>query len=143
VRSTRSRPNAVLGTAHVLVIGDEPVTINLLRSELRAAGCEVTGELDWIEGKRRALADDVALVVLGRMGSGSDGLDVLMGMRRHQPAVPIIVLSAQAELSDRLAAFEAGATDFLAKPFAPGELVARVRAQLRRAACTWTDRGCN
>jgi DNA-binding response OmpR family regulator len=119
------------------------VTINLLRSGLRAEGCEVTGESDWIEGERRALADDVALVVLGRMGSGSDGLDVLMGVRQHQPAVPIIVLSAQAELADRLAAFEAGATDFLAKPFAPGELVARVRAQLRRAAWMWTDRRWN
>jgi DNA-binding response OmpR family regulator len=96
----------------------------------------VTAASDGIEGERRALADDVTLVVLDRMVSGSDRLDVLMALSQRKPGLPIILLGARAEVGDRIAAFDAGATDFLAKPFSPGELVARMRAQLRRAA--WT-----
>jgi len=121
---------------HVLVIGDEPAVIDLLRSKLQAEGYEVTAASDGIEGERRALADDVTLVVLDRRVSGRYGLDVLMVVSQRKPALPIIVLSARAEVADRIAAFDASATGFLAKPFSPGELVARVRAQLRRAA--WT-----
>jgi len=126
----------VLGTGHVLAIGDEPATVNLLRSSLQTEGFEVTGASDWTEAERRALADDVTLVALDRTVSGSNRLDVLMALSQRKPALPIIVLSARAEVGDRIAAFDAGATDFLAKPFSPGELVARVHAQPRRAA--WT-----
>jgi two-component system OmpR family response regulator len=126
----------VLSTGRVLVIGNEPAIVNLLRSSLRAEGFGVTGASDGIEGEQRALADDVTLVVLDRIVSGRDGLDVLKLVRQQKPELRIIVLSARAAVADRIAAFDAGATDFLAKPFSPGELVARVRAQLRRAA--WT-----
>jgi two-component system OmpR family response regulator len=126
----------VLSTGRVLVIGNEPAIVNLLRSSLRTEGFGVTGASDGIEGEQRALADDVTLVVLDRIVAGRDGLDVLKIVRQQKPELRIIVLSARAEVADRIAAFDAGATDFLAKPFSPGELVARVRAQLRRAA--WT-----
>lgn len=125
-----------LGAGHVLVIGEDSAVLDLLRSRLQAEGVEVTGATDWIEGQRCALAGDVTLVVLDRMVSGSDRLDVLMALSQRKPGLPIIVLGACAEVGDRIAAFDAGATDFLAKPFSPGELAARVRAQLRRAA--WT-----
>jgi len=119
---------------HVLVIAVSPAIVNVLRSRLRAGGLEVTGASNWIEGERRALADDVTLVVLDQIVPGRDALDVIMVVRHRKPALPIIVLSDHAEVADRIAAFDAGASDFLAKPFSPGELVARVRAQLRRAA---------
>ena len=123
-----------VGAGHVLVIGDAPAVVDLLRAQLRAEGVEVTGASDEIEGIRRASGDDVTLVVLDRIVSGRDGLAILMLVSQRRPALPIIVLSARAGVADRIAAFDAGATDVLAKPFAPGELVARVRAQLRRAA---------
>jgi DNA-binding response OmpR family regulator len=124
----------VLGT--VLVIGNEPAFVDLLRSRLQVEGFEVTCASDGIEGEQRALADDVTLMVLDRIVAGRDRLDVLKLVRQQKPELRIIVLSARAEVAERIMALDAGATDFLAKPFSSGELVARVRAQLRRAA--WT-----
>jgi len=124
----------VPGAGHVLVIGDAPTVVHLLRAELQADGFTVTGASDGIEGQRRALDHDVTLIVLDRMVPWPDGLDMLRLMRQHRPALPIIVLSTRAEVADRIAAFDAGATGVLAKPFSSGELVARVHAQLRRAA---------
>jgi DNA-binding response OmpR family regulator len=122
--------------ANVLVIGDSRGIVDVLRSSLQADGHEVTSTADVIKGERLALAHDVTLVVLGRTVSARDGLDVVTDVRRGRPGVRIIVLSDYAEVGDRIAAFDAGATDFLASPFSPEELVAHVRAQLRRAA--WT-----
>lgn len=130
-----------LGAGLVLVIGEDSAVLDLLRSRLQAEGVEVTGATDWIEGQRCALAGDVTLVVLDRPVSGSDGLDVLVVLRERKPELRVIVLCARTEVVDRIGAFDAGATDFLAKPFSSGELMARVRAQLRRAAWTWPDRG--
>lgn len=117
----------------VLVIEDEPAIVDFVRRGLQTEGFEVTCASDGTEGERRALADDVDLVVLDRMLPGRDGLEVLAAVRRRKPALPVIVISARAEAADRIMAFDAGATDFLSKPFSFGELVARVRAQLRRA----------
>jgi DNA-binding response OmpR family regulator len=113
----------VLGT--VLVIGNEPAFVDLLRSRLQVEGFEVTCASDGIEGEQRALADDVTLVVLDRIVAGRDGLDVLKLVRQQKPELRIIVLSARAEVAERIVALDAGATDFLAKPFSSGELVAR------------------
>jgi DNA-binding response OmpR family regulator len=126
----------VLGRGQILVIGDEPAIASLLRSGLADEGVGVMAASDGIEGERLALADDVSLVVLDQTVSDSEWLNVLMALRRRKPDVRIIVLSARADVADRIAAFDAGASDFLAKPFSAGELIARVRAQLRRAA--WT-----
>jgi len=120
----------------VLVIGSEPALVNCLRSRLQAEGVEVTDVPDEIDGTRRAAGDDVTLLVLDRIASAHDGLDTLTLVHQRRPTLPIIVLSARADVADRIAALDAGATDFLAKPFSPRELEARVRAQLRRAA--WT-----
>jgi DNA-binding response OmpR family regulator len=122
--------------ANVLVIGDSWGIVDVLRSSLQADGHEVTSTGDVLEGERLALAHDVTLVLVGRTDSARDGLDVVMHVRRGNPGVRIIVLSDCAEVGDRIAAFDAGASDFLASPFSSEELVAHMRAQLRRAA--WT-----
>jgi len=98
-----------VGAGHVLVIGDAPAVVDLLRAQLRAEGVEVTGASDEIEGIRRASGDDVTLVVLDRIVSGRDGLAILMLVSQRRPALPIIVLSARAGVADRIAAFDAGA----------------------------------
>lgn len=119
---------------HVLVIGDDPAIVTLLRLRLHAEDLEVTGTQDLAEGKRRALADDVSLVILDRVVCGGELVGVLMGFRHRKPELSVIVLNDRADVADRIEAFDAGATDVVAKPFSTGELAARVVAHLRRAA---------
>ncbi len=119
----------------ILVIEDKPAIAAGLRLELPTEAFEVTSASNGIEGERLALADDVSLVI-DLIVSGRDDLGLLTAVRRRKPALPVIVLSSRAEVANRIAALDAGANDFLAEPFSSGELVARVRAQLRRAA--WT-----
>ncbi len=118
---------------HVLMIEDEPGISDFVRRGLQAEGFEVSCASDGIDGERKALADGVDLVVLDLSLPGRDGLDVLSAVRRGKPALPVIVISARAEAAARIMAFDAGATDFLAKPFSFAELAGCVCAQLRRA----------
>ena len=115
----------------VLVIEDEPAIADFVQRGLEAQGYDVSSVGDGIEGERRALAEPVDLVVLDRMLPGRDGLSVLQRLRQDKPALPVIVLSARAEVEDRVAGLDAGATDYLVKPFSFDELAARVRAHLR------------
>ncbi len=117
----------------ILVIEDTPAIAGRLQPKLQSEGLEVTCASNEIEGERHALADDVSLVVLDLTVSGRHDLDLLTAVRELKPALPIIVLSSRAEVADRIAALDAGANDFLAKPFSPDELAARVLAQLWRA----------
>lgn len=98
-----------------------------------AEGFEVRTAADGIEGERLALGAAVDLVVLDWMLPGRNGMDVLAAIRRERPALPVIVLTARGELEDRIEGLDAGATDYIAKPFAFEELAARVRAHLRQA----------
>jgi two-component system, OmpR family, response regulator len=84
-----------------------------------------------VEGERRALGDAVDLVILDVMLPGRDGMAVLGEIRRRRPAMPVIVLTAREGVGDRVAGLDAGATDYVVKPFAFDELAARVRAHLR------------
>ena len=117
----------------MVVIEDEPGIRDFLSRGLKPEGFDVICGTEGAEGGRLALADGVDLVLLDRTLPDQDGLEVLKVIRQHRPALPVIVISARAEAEDRLAAFDAGASDFMAKPFALAELVARVRARLRRA----------
>lgn len=115
------------------MVEDEFGIADFLRRGLEAEGFDVLTATDGVEGERLALASAVDLVVLDRMLPGRDGLEVLAAIRRERPALPVILLTARGEIEDRIEGLDAGATDYLGKPFAFDELVARVRAHLRQA----------
>ena len=113
------------------MIEDEVTIADFIVRGLRAEGYLVEAATDGLVGLERALAGEVALVVLDRMLPGLDGLAVLRAIREARPGVPVIMLTARAEVADRVEGLDAGATDYLVKPFAFAELAARVRVQLR------------
>jgi DNA-binding response OmpR family regulator len=129
-----ARPNDLVSAARVLVVEDEPGIVDFVRRGLEAAGFEVQTALDGIEGERLALKDSFDAIVLDLMLPGRSGLEILASVRRARPSVPVIVLTARGEIEDRVAGLDAGAVDYLVKPFSLAELVARVRAQLRVVA---------
>jgi len=118
-------------SARVLLIEDEPGIVDFVRRGLEAEGFAVEAALDGIEGERLALRGSFDAIVLDLMLPGRSGLEVLESVRRVTPSVPVIVLTARGEIEDRVGGLEAGAVDYLVKPFSMAELVARVRAQLR------------
>jgi two-component system, OmpR family, KDP operon response regulator KdpE len=117
----------------VLVVDDEPQILRGLRTNLVARGYEVDTAADGETALELAVRDrpDVVIVDLGL--PGIDGIDVIRGLRTWT-AVPIIVLSAREQESEKVAALDAGADDYVTKPFGMGELLARVRASERRQA---------
>ena len=115
----------------ILVVEDEAGIADFVSRGLAAEGHQVDVAADGLTGERLALTTDVDLVVLDRLLPGRDGMDVLRGIRAAKPALPVIVLTALGEVSDRVEGLDAGATDYLRKPFAFSELAARVRAHLR------------
>jgi DNA-binding response OmpR family regulator len=117
--------------ARVLVIEDEPGIVDFVRRGLQSEGFLVESAMDGIEGERLALSDSFDAIVLDLMLPGRSGLEVLARVRHAKPSVPVIVLTARGEIEDRVAGLDAGAVDYLVKPFSIAELVARVRAQLR------------
>jgi DNA-binding response OmpR family regulator len=118
----------------ILVIEDEPGIVDFLERGLRAHGFDVVAALDGETGSERAASDDVDLVVLDLMLPGRSGLQVLESLRTSRPGLPVIVLTALDEVEHRVTGLDAGATDYLTKPFSLNELAARIRAQLRMAA---------
>jgi DNA-binding response OmpR family regulator len=115
----------------VLVVDDEPKIVDVVRDYLIAAGFTVTTATDGPSALDRARAQPPDLVVLDLGLPGIDGLDVARELHRRSP-VPIIMLTARSDEVDRVLGLELGADDYLVKPFSPRELVARVRAVLRR-----------
>ncbi len=117
----------------ILVIDDEPRIAEICSDYLSAAGFNVLTAADGARGLALARKEKPDLVVLDLMLPEMDGLDVCRELRRES-AVPIIMLTARVEESDKLVGLELGADDYLTKPFSPRELVARVRVVLRRGA---------
>lgn len=115
----------------ILVVDDEPKIARLARDYLERAGFGVLTAGDGPTALAIARSDRPDLIVLDLNLPGMDGLDVGRALRR-QSAVPIIMLTARVEETDRLIGLELGADDYITKPFSPRELVARVRAVLRR-----------
>jgi DNA-binding response OmpR family regulator len=117
--------------ASVLLVEDEPGIVDFVRRGFEAEGFSVQSAADGREGERLALAGSFDAVVLDLMLPGRDGLEVLASLRKTKPGLPVIVLTARGELEERIAGLDAGAVDYLVKPFSLLELRARVRAQLR------------
>ncbi len=118
----------------MLVIEDEPGIVDFVRRGLESEGFAVASATDGLEGERLALGGEFDAVVLDLMLPGRPGLEILQALQRARPTTPVIVLTARGEIEDRVAGLEAGAVDYLVKPFSVAELVARVRAQLRVVA---------
>src|ERR1700726_4430503 len=119
----------------ILIVDDEPKIVQLTRDYLEHAGFSVltaTGGKSALEVARSRKPD---LVVLDLGLPDLDGLDVMRAVRR-ETNLPIVVLTARSEETDKLVGLELGADDYVTKPFSPKELVARVRAVLRRAEAT-------
>jgi DNA-binding response OmpR family regulator len=118
--------------ATILVVDDEPRIVQLVRDYLEHGGFTVMVASDGHAALRSARTGRPDLIVLDLGLPGLDGLDVARSLRRES-AVPIIMLTARTDETDKLVGLELGADDYLTKPFSPKELVARVRAVLRRA----------
>ena len=117
----------------ILVVEDEAGIADFLARGLKAEGYGVTVATDGIAGERLALSPGTDLVILDRMLPGRDGIEVLASIRRSKPSLPVILLTAKAEVADRVEGLDLGATDYVTKPFAFDELLARLRARLREA----------
>jgi two-component system alkaline phosphatase synthesis response regulator PhoP len=122
----------------VLVVDDEPEIVRLVRDYLERAGFAVTVASDGDGALRAARQRRPDIVILDLGLPGLDGLDVARTLRRDAE-VPIIMLTARTEEVDRVAGLELGADDYVTKPFSPRELVARVRAVLRRTESARTQ----
>lgn len=116
----------------VLVVEDDRKVAEALRAGLAAEGFDVTVSRTGEDGYFRATTEPYDVLVLDLGLPGRDGLEILGGLRAQHLSVPVLVLTARDALEDRIAGFDRGADDYLVKPFAFAELVARLRALLRR-----------
>src|ERR687883_2117434 len=118
----------------ILVTEDEPRILSFLARGLEAEGFSVDSAVDGAEALRRVGGAHYDLVVLDLLLPHVNGLTVLSELRRSQPELPVVILSARADLATKLRGFALGANDYVPKPFSLDELIARIRAHLRRGA---------
>ncbi|GIN70811.1 DNA-binding response regulator [Bacillus sp. J14TS2] len=117
----------------VLVIDDEPSIVTLLQFNLEKAGFAVITAGDGNSGLQKALEEDPTLIILDLMLPGMDGMDVCKTIRQEKLKTPILMLTAKDDEFDKVLGLELGADDYLTKPFSPREVIARVKAILRRS----------
>ena len=144
--SATSRPSSsnvveqpsTAGTAdkrsRILIVEDEPAMVEGLRDNFEYEGYEVISAADGVMGLERALADNPDLVVLDVMMPRMSGLDVCKQLKAKRPGLPIIMLTARGQEIDKVVGLELGADDYVTKPFSIRELMARVKAVLRRVS---------
>jgi len=120
----------------ILVVEDEPKTGDYLKQGLTEAGFMVDLARDGLDGLHLALTEDYDLTVLDVMLPGIEGWQVLQGIRKSGKDISVLFLTARDSIDDRVKGLELGADDYLVKPFAFSELLARVRTLLRRGAKT-------
>src|SRR2546428_3980136 len=118
----------------ILIVEDEPAMVAGLRDNFEYEGYDIISGSDGAEGLDRALADNPDLVVLDVMMPRMSGLDVCKQLKVKRPALPIIMLTARGQEIDKVVGLELGADDYVTKPFSIRELMARVKAVLRRVS---------
>jgi len=118
----------------LLIIEDEKKIADFIKRGLKEEGYAADVALDGEEGRLLATTNDYDLIVLDLMLPGVDGMTLCRNLRSRGSSVPIIMLTAKDRVEDKVLGLEAGATDYVTKPFAFAELLARIRAQLRQSA---------
>ncbi len=116
----------------ILLIEDEPGLVLTLRKRLESEGFGVKVAGNGDEGLQQAIQEPIDLVLLDVMMPGRDGFEVCSEIRRHKEFLPIIMLTARSQTMDKVLGFRLGADDYLTKPFQMAELIARIKALLRR-----------
>lgn len=116
----------------ILVVDDEQSIVTLLQYNLEQAGYEVITAQDGSEGFEKAITDAPDLIVLDLMLPSIDGMEICKQLRQRKVMTPILMLTAKDDEFDKVLGLELGADDYMTKPFSPREIIARVKAILRR-----------
>jgi two-component system alkaline phosphatase synthesis response regulator PhoP len=126
--------DAVIRKTRILIVEDEPAMVAGLRDNFEYEGYEVISAGDGVAGLERALTDDPDLVLLDVMMPRMSGLDLCKRLKSKRPSIPVIMLTARGQEIDKVVGLELGADDYVTKPFSIRELMARVKAVLRRGS---------
>ncbi|MEM7772852.1 MAG: response regulator transcription factor [Cyanobacteria bacterium P01_E01_bin.6] len=118
----------------ILVVEDDVAIAHQLTSQLQAEGYQVDAAYDGFSGLATARSDSFDLILLDWMLPGITGIEICQRIRKSDQTTPIVFLTSQTDVGDRIAGLDAGADDYVTKPFSVGELLARVRCNLRRTA---------
>ena len=121
-----------MSKGHILIVEDDPDVLKVVRAYLERDAYTVSIAQDGLTGLSFALMEAPSLIVLDWMLPGIDGLEFMKRLRKELKT-PVIMLTARKEEADRILGLELGADDYLTKPFSPRELVARIKAVLRRS----------
>src|SRR5687767_549108 len=127
-------------TGRILIVEDEPAIALALEDDLTLEGYQVTVIQDGVEGLRRARGEAFDAILLDVMLPGKDGFEVCRELRRSRVRTPILMLTARAQEAEKVLGLEAGADDYVTKPFGVRELRARIAALLRRSGSGSTPR---
>jgi two-component system alkaline phosphatase synthesis response regulator PhoP len=125
-------------SSRILLVEDEPGLVLTLTDRLSSEGYDVASALDGPAGLARATAEKWDLILLDVMLPGMNGFDVVKEMRQKKVTAPVIMLTARGQVVDKVLGLKLGADDYLTKPFDTLELLARIEAQIRRAAASST-----
>src|SRR5215469_12452912 len=117
--------------SRILVVDDEPQVRDMVTRALEAAGYGIDSAADGATGLALAISGEYQLVILDVVMPATDGRQVLRQLRRQRPDQPVLVLSCLSDVTTKVDLLDAGAQDYLTKPFSLDELLARVRVQLR------------
>lgn len=126
-------------TANIVIVEDEEKLARFIEMELTCEGYQVTVANDGLSGLTQIRGIDPDLVILDWLMPGMTGVEVCRRLRQTGSKVPVILLTAKDDVSDRVAGLDAGADDYLVKPFSIEELLARIRAHLRRTQVDETE----
>jgi len=126
----------LMSKKHILIVDDEPDLVELLSYNLKKEGFTVTSAVDGEEALLMLKKSTFSLILLDLMLPGIQGLELCRILRQNQKTehIPIIMITAKGEETDKILGLETGADDYITKPFSPKELIARVNAVLRRAS---------